>query len=207
MVAQFVLDVLRCDRNDVRVLNGCQLDEVVHDFIADDERRIAVGVVLAIRGVVIVIAQQRAWLGWDHVLVVENCIDLILWRVDENEGRDKRLGDNVLLAMLRNLLITHRGITFYVAVINNLLCFFYSAVWHSHYKPLLTMFMDILYRHPILVFLDGGSAGCNFSTVTLWAGVSRLPILQWSVSLDRLRILFFHCYRQRLCFLRATFSL
>ena len=31
--------------------------------------------------------------------------------MDENEGWDKGLGDNMLLAMLRNLLLTHRGIT------------------------------------------------------------------------------------------------
>lgn len=37
MVSQFVLDILRCDRNDMRVLYGCQLDEVIHGFVADDE--------------------------------------------------------------------------------------------------------------------------------------------------------------------------
>ena len=43
--------------------------------------------------------------------------------MDENEGWDKRLGDDMLLAMLRYLLMTHRGITFYVAGIDNLLRF------------------------------------------------------------------------------------
>lgn len=50
--------------------------------------------------------------------------------------------------MLRNLFITHRGITFYVAGIDNLLCFSYDTL--NTY--LLTMRMDTLYRHPILVF-------------------------------------------------------
>ena len=59
MVSQFVLDVLRHDGYDVRVLYGCQLDEVVHGVIADDERRIAVGIVLTGRVVVVVISQQR----------------------------------------------------------------------------------------------------------------------------------------------------
>ena len=57
--------------------------------------------------------------------------------------------------------------------------------------------MDILYRHPILVFGDGGRDGYYSTTVTLCAGVRRLPIIQWSVSLDRLKNIFFHCFYQR----------
>lgn len=87
---------------------------------------------------------------------------------------DKRLGDNMLFAMLCNLFIMHRGIIFYVAGIDNLLCFSYDTL--NTY--LLTMRMDILYRHPILVFRDGGRTECNSNTVTLYAGVSRLPIIQ-----------------------------
>ena len=48
--------------------------------------------------------------------------------MDENERRDKRLGDNVLFAMLCNLFITYRGITLYVAGVDNLLRFKYPAV-------------------------------------------------------------------------------
>ena len=38
--------------------------------------------------------------------------------------------------------------------------------------------MDILYRHPILVFGDGGRDGYYSTTVTLYTGVYRLPIIQ-----------------------------
>ena len=72
------MDVLRRDRNDVRVLYGCQLDEVVHGFIGDEEGRITVGIVLAIRGVVVVIAQQGTLLDGVHDFVVEHCIDFFL---------------------------------------------------------------------------------------------------------------------------------
>ena len=44
-------------------------------------------------------------------------------------------------------------------------------------------------------FRDGGHAGCNSNTVTLYAGVRRLPIIQWSISRNRLQILFSHCFR------------
>ena len=46
MIAQLVLDVLRCDRNDVRTRYGSQPDEVVHGFISDDEGRVAMWIVL-----------------------------------------------------------------------------------------------------------------------------------------------------------------
>ena len=38
------------------------------------------------------------------------------------------------------------------------------------------MRMDILFRHPILVFWDGERAGCNSNTVTHCAGISRLAV-------------------------------
>ena len=41
--------------------------------------------------------------------------------MDENEGWNKRLGDNMLLAMLRNLLMPHLDKTIYVTGIDNLL--------------------------------------------------------------------------------------
>ena len=57
--------------------------------------------------------------------------------------------------------------------------------------------MDILYRHPILVFGDGGRDGYYSTTVTLYTGVNRLLIIQLSVSLDRLKNIFFLCFHQR----------
>ena len=40
------MNVLRCDRNDVRTRYGSQPDEVVHGFISDDEGRVAMWIVL-----------------------------------------------------------------------------------------------------------------------------------------------------------------
>ena len=72
------MDVLRCDGYDMRILYGSQLYEVVHGFIANDKGRIAIRIVFAIRGVIVVIAQQGTRLEEVHVIVVEHCIDFFL---------------------------------------------------------------------------------------------------------------------------------
>lgn len=57
--------------NDVRVLDGGEADEVVHGFISDCERWIAVGIVLAMDGVIEVIAEQRSAFICHYLIVVE----------------------------------------------------------------------------------------------------------------------------------------
>lgn len=54
-VAQFELDVVRGDGDDMRILDGGKADEVVHGLLSNGKWRIAVGIVLATRCVVIVI--------------------------------------------------------------------------------------------------------------------------------------------------------
>ena len=56
-ITQFELDVVRSNMNDVRVLDGGEADEVVHGFISDYEWWIAVGIVLAMDGVIEVVAE------------------------------------------------------------------------------------------------------------------------------------------------------
>ena len=57
IVTKFKLDVVGSDGNDVWILNGGEVDEVVHDFISDCERWIAVGIALAMGGMVKVVAE------------------------------------------------------------------------------------------------------------------------------------------------------
>ena len=58
MIIQFELDVVGCYRNNVRILDGGEADEVIHRFISDCKRWIAVGIVLPMDGVVVIIAKQ-----------------------------------------------------------------------------------------------------------------------------------------------------
>ena len=62
----------------MRVFYGSQLDEVVHDVISDNEGRIEVWIVMTIRSVVVIIAQQGTRLDGVHVFVVEYCIDFFM---------------------------------------------------------------------------------------------------------------------------------
>ena len=57
VITQFELDVVRSNMDDVRILNGGEADEVVHGFISDCEWWIAVGIVLAMDGVIEVVAE------------------------------------------------------------------------------------------------------------------------------------------------------
>ena len=57
--------------NDVRVLDGGEADEVVHCFILDCQRWIAVGIVLAMDGVIEVVAEQRSAFICHYLIVVE----------------------------------------------------------------------------------------------------------------------------------------
>lgn len=63
------------------------------------------------RGVEVTVALEVT-LCYDY-MVIRFILDIL--RGDEN--------DNMLLPMLCNLFISHRGITFYIAGINNILCF------------------------------------------------------------------------------------
>ena len=57
VITQFELDVVGSDGNDMRILDGSEADEVVHGFISDYEWWIAVGIVLAMDGVIEVVAE------------------------------------------------------------------------------------------------------------------------------------------------------
>lgn len=57
IVTQLELDTVGSDGNDMRILDRGEADEVVHCFISDCERWIAVGIVLAMDGVIEVVAE------------------------------------------------------------------------------------------------------------------------------------------------------
>ena len=57
VITQLELDTVRSNMNDVRVLDGGEADEVVHGFISDYEWWIAVGIALAMDGVIEVVAE------------------------------------------------------------------------------------------------------------------------------------------------------
>ena len=58
VITQLELDTVGSDGNDMRILDRCEADEVVHCFISDCERWIAVGIVLTMDGMVKVVAEQ-----------------------------------------------------------------------------------------------------------------------------------------------------
>ena len=47
MITQFELDVVGCYRDNVRILDGGEADEIIHRLFSDSKRWIAVGIVLA----------------------------------------------------------------------------------------------------------------------------------------------------------------
>lgn len=57
VITKFKLDVVGSDGNDMRILDRGEADEVVHGFILDCQRWIAVGIVLAMDGVIEVVAE------------------------------------------------------------------------------------------------------------------------------------------------------
>lgn len=57
VITKFKLDIVRGDWDDVWVLDGGETDEVVYGFIFDSEWWIAVGIVLAMDGVIEVVAE------------------------------------------------------------------------------------------------------------------------------------------------------
>ena len=77
MVTQFELDVIRGDMNDVRILDGCKADKVIHSFILDCERRIFVEIVLAMYGVIKVVAEQSSTFICHNLIVVNQDFNLL----------------------------------------------------------------------------------------------------------------------------------
>ena len=57
-VAQFELDVVGSNWDDVRILDRSEADKVVHGFILDSERWIAIRIFLTMDCVVKVVAEQ-----------------------------------------------------------------------------------------------------------------------------------------------------
>lgn len=57
VITKFKLGVVGSDGNDVRILDGGEVDEVVHGFISDCEWGIPVGIVLKMDGMVKVVAE------------------------------------------------------------------------------------------------------------------------------------------------------
>lgn len=57
VITQLELDTVGSDGNDMWIFDRCEADEVVHCFILDCQRWIAVGIVLAMDGVIEVIAE------------------------------------------------------------------------------------------------------------------------------------------------------
>lgn len=57
VITKFKLDAVGSDGDDVRILDGGEADEVVHGFISDCEWWIAVGIVLAMDGMIKVVTE------------------------------------------------------------------------------------------------------------------------------------------------------
>lgn len=71
VITKFKLDVVGSNGNDVRILDGGEADEVVHSFFSDCEWWIAFWIVLAMYGVVKVVAKQRTAFICRNLVVVE----------------------------------------------------------------------------------------------------------------------------------------
>lgn len=76
VITKFKLDTVGSDWNDMRILDRCEADEVVHCFISDCERWIAVGIVLAMDGVIEVVAEQGSAFICHYLDVVEQIFNL-----------------------------------------------------------------------------------------------------------------------------------
>ena len=112
VVTKFEQDVVRGDRNDMRILDRCETDEVVHGFISDYEWWIAVGIVLKMDGMVKVVAEQRFAFICNNLVVVEQSFNLLCCCIEKNKGGEEWFGGDSLLALLPYLFILQRNITF-----------------------------------------------------------------------------------------------
>ena len=97
--------------------------------------------------------------------------------------------------MFLHFFVSHRNITFKSFCFYKCFCLDDTPICNSQNEPLLVSRRHILYRHPIFVLLDGGRTRGKSCTWTRWACVSRLPIIQWSVSRWRLFGAIFQCYK------------
>ena len=92
----------------MRILDGGETDEVVHGFISDCERWIAVGIVLAMDGMVKVVAEQGLAFICHNLVVVDQSLNLLYCRNEKNNGGEEWFGDDSLLTLLPYFFISQR---------------------------------------------------------------------------------------------------
>ena len=90
----------------MRIFYGSKLDKVVHSFISDRERWIAVGIVLAMDGMVKVVAEQGSAFICHHLVVMEQSFNLFCCCMNKDERGEEWLRDDSLLALLPYLFIS-----------------------------------------------------------------------------------------------------
>ena len=96
--------------------------------------------------------------------------------------------------MLHYLLVPHRNITFQVFCFYKTFCLDDATIRYSQYEPLPLFYKRIFYRHPIPdITRNGGHTRGKSCTWTRWTCACRLPIIQWSVSHNRLCGVIFQC--------------
>ena len=145
-------------------------------------------------GMVIIVTQQSSVFKRLDALILQKRVNLLSWCMNKEKRGDKRLRDDSLLSLLSYLFISQRNITIQSFSLYECFCLDDTPIRNSQNEPLLVSRRHILYRHPIFVLLDGGRTRGKSCTWTRWACVSRLPIIQWSVSRWRLFGAIFQCY-------------
>lgn len=71
LITHFKLDNVSCYRNYMRILNGCEFDEVIHRFFSDGEWRIVIWIVLTMNCVIKVIAEQGSAFICHNIVVMK----------------------------------------------------------------------------------------------------------------------------------------
>lgn len=128
VITQFELDVVRSNMNDVRILDRCEADKVVHCFILDCQRWIAVGIVLKMDGMVKVVAEQRSAIICHDLVVVKQSLNLFCCCMNKEERGEEWFGDDSLFALLPYLFILQRNITFESFSLYIGLCFVNASI-------------------------------------------------------------------------------
>ena len=77
VITQFELDVVGSDWDDVRILDRSEADKVVHGFILDCERWIAIRIVLTMDCVVKVVAEQGSTFICHNFIVMNQSFNLL----------------------------------------------------------------------------------------------------------------------------------
>ena len=170
------------------------MDEIIHSGVRDDKWRILGWRIFTMWGMVVIVTQQSYIFNRLDAFVLQKWINLFCWGMNKEKWGEKRLCNDSLLPMLPYLFISQRNIAFQSFSFDESFCLDNTPIRNTQNKPLLVFKWHILYRHPTFVLWDGGRTRGKSCTWTRWTCVSRLPIIQWSVSRWRLFGVIFQCY-------------